>query len=272
MTLVNLFKYYLVIILVALTFASCSATINNNAEDLENNKKIVSIAYSLTYGCPGYFIHPDVYRPPNEPYLIKSDKGRVAWTPSGIMGASPTGYFLENKDDFIRRLNKASVIAQSSYSQYQQIQGAGFPGVENNDGSQFPDRLYQAGFVCYAYVTRAIRDAGNTITNPASVNELVDQLAKVNEINENMVKTGDIVVYDFDNDGDWDHCGVINRIEGSNPEDWTVFSSIGLVELFEYGATETRLGVFQTPSNGGYFTWWDTTHTLMYEVYTNRAL
>ncbi len=250
---------------------SCEPVVETGANDLEINKKIVAIAYSLTNDCPAYFIHPDVYDPPNEPDLVKSDRGQVAWTPTGIMGASPTGYFLESKDTFIRRLNKASVSEQTSYSQYQQIQDAGFPGMVDNDGVQFPDRFYQAGFVCYAYVTRAIRDAGITINNSLSVDETIDQLMKISIINATTVKTGDIVAYDFNNNGEWDHCGVINVVDGNNPEDWTVFSSNGLVELFEYGATETRLGVFQSPENGGYFTWWGDL-SLYYEIYTKRNI
>jgi len=258
------YLYYLFI------FSCATSNVGNDAVDPPANEKIVSIAYSLTDGCPAYFIPLEVYNPTD---LVKSDRGRVAWTPTGIMGASPTGYFLESKDTFIRRLNNASIPDQTSYSQYQQIQGAGFPGMVDDNGVQSPDRFYQAGFVCYAYVTRAIRDAGFTITNPASVDELINQLTKINIINATTVKTGDIVAYDFDNDGVWDHCGVINNVDGENIEDWTVFSSIGLVELFEYGATETRLGVFRTPENGGYFTWWEESGlTLYYEIYTKRSI
>jgi hypothetical protein len=68
-------------------------------------------------------------------------------------------------------------------------------------------------------------------------------------------KEGDIVAYDFDLDGIYEHVGVLVDMSPTSSDDWKVVSSIGLIEIFKYGAQNRRLHVFGS-TNGGEFTSW----------------
>ncbi len=168
----------------------------------------------------------------------------------------------------------ATVEDQTEYNQYQKVDGSGYPGISVEVSpdifQQEPEPLYQAGFVCYSYVVRAIRDAGININNSTSVNELINQLNRINTINSSTVMSGDIIAYDWDGDGYWDHTGVINDVSGNDPNDWSVFSSNGLVEYFEWGAREARLGAFRNSAAGGYFDWWN--YPTTYAIFTKRSI
>jgi len=64
------------------------------------------------------------------------------------------------------------------------------------------------------------------------------------------------------------HIAIITEVTGTDPEYWGVISCSGLVEVFEWGVSETKLGAFQNTTDVGLFDWW--TFPLNYRIYTNR--
>jgi len=246
--------------------ASCTAS---RPLDPTDNEKIVLSAKALQYGFPFYYIHPGAWRPQNND-LVESTRGTVAWTPSPRVG---NNYQLDDKETYIRRLENASIPLQSSYNEYQQKDDAGFPGMYtyvNNVYYEEPEAKYQAGYVCYAYVARAMKDAGITLIqgDPYGIGYLLVQCIEIIDINPTNVKPGDFVVYDYGSGSYSDHIAIITEVIGTDPENWGIISCNGLVEVFEWGVNETKLGAFQNTTDGGLFDWWS--YPLNYRVYTNR--
>ncbi len=260
-------------VLLSLFVISCgSANVKDGANDPTPNQKIVASAKNLAYECPDYFIPLNVFNPNN---LIKSTKGTVAWTPSSLVGSS---YSIDSKDSYIRRLTNASIPNQTSYEEYKQIDDAGFPGRFwydiNNVYREYPEKKYQAGFVCYGFVARAMKDAGITIENEPvnSIYYLLYQCTEITEINTDNVKPGDFVVYNIAGDAKWDHMAIITKVNSNDPENWEVISSYGIVEQFEYGVKKTKLGAFQGVGDGGIFQYWNPDWVFEYKIYTNREI
>lgn len=72
-------------------------------------------------------------------------------------------------------------------------------------------------------------------------------------------RVGDVVAFDWEGDGDYEHVGIITKRDNniSNIRNWSIVSSLGVVEIFEYGAKLTRLGVFGSRNSGGDFNRWN---------------
>ncbi|MBU0475940.1 MAG: hypothetical protein KKF62_17480 [Bacteroidetes bacterium] len=265
-------NFLLALVLFSMIIASCS---NDTGANNNDNEKIVRNSIAYTYGCPAFFIHPDVWRPPGSLMISRNTSGSAAWTPSGRVG--PT-YINDTKDNYISRLNNASIPNQNNYSEYKNVEDGGYPGVFYPDRTMEPEAKYQSGFVCYALVVRAMTDAGLVLgTNAtAGIGYLLTEFTEITAPNSTTVLPGDIVVYDFDvsqNNGG-DHVAIITKINGDNPNEWTVISSLGLVDYFVYGVKESKLDIFQDLSDGGIFEWWDDywPEPLLYKIYTKRQL
>ncbi len=242
---------YLFILLLFFLFNSCVSS-ENTPNDPSENQKIANEVVKYLEGCPAFFM-PPVYGTNNG--TIKNVSGAVAWTPSGLTGnpAQP-----ETKINYISRLNLATISNQTSWNDYQSIANSGYPGYLIGI-TQYPSYTYQAGFVCYSLVYNTFKDAGHDIWSnfPINVDVLVSQLT---EYTVNNARVGDVVVFNWDNSAAtgtwWDHAGVIVDRSASNPNDWLIVSSIGLVEIFNWGAKKTRIHVFGS-TNGGEFSNWD---------------
>ncbi|MDI6804628.1 MAG: hypothetical protein QME58_12420 [Bacteroidota bacterium] len=241
------------ILLYSLIF-NIGCTVNNLTVDPPPNKKIADAVRKYLWGCPEFFI------PPREGTngTQKNTVGTVAWTPSSRVGKFSS---IENKYNYIQKIQQASVDNQTNYSQYLESEGTGFPGYfwrENGEDKQFPHPTYQAGFVCYILVYNGIVGAGINypIDAPLGVGDLLDRLKLTNATS---VAVGDVVLYDFDRNNFFDHAGIITDISsgtGGNGKDFKVISSIGIVEHFLWGAAEKRVRVFGDKQSGGDFNNW----------------
>lgn len=207
-------------------------------------------------GCPDFFI-PPVFG--NESGTIKNQTGAVAWTPSGLTGNPQK---VDNKQEYIERINNATRkdIVQDNWIQYICTSNScGYPGYV--DGPvQIPAYDYQAGFVCYSLVYRAYKDANLWEGNPPlSCNYITDNVHFSELTNLSDAIVGDLVAFNWDNDiqSTFEHVGILTATDNNteNVKNWTIVSSLGVVEIFKYGAKSTRLGVFGT-TNGGEFTHW----------------
>jgi cell wall-associated NlpC family hydrolase len=266
---IKMFQYFFVLILTILLITSCSQ--KDVVDDSTGEGRIVREAGKFLYGCPSFFIPPYTGDPLADP-TKQNISGAISWTPNPLIGAS---YDVETKDKYISKLNKATIQNQVNWNQYQQITGSGFPGYEDANKNQHPDQIYQSGFVCYSLVYSAITDAGLDPWDemfPGSAGALSYNLTEITQYNNAMV--GDIVLFDWNNDGTRDHAGIIiEKIgDGASIKDWKIISSLGVVEIFEGGVKETRLGVFGT-TNGGEFIYWNTNWNnwtfQVYDVPTN---
>jgi len=117
---------FLLISIVA-TLVGCTST--NYTQDpgngTEGNFRVAKEVNKFTKDCPKYFIPDNVVQPPPPLAPIIYNDGAVAWTPSGLVGEQLQ---VDDKENYIKRLNNATVTNQTSYSQYQLISGGGFPG------------------------------------------------------------------------------------------------------------------------------------------------
>ncbi len=224
---------------------SCTKT---TPSDPTGNTKIALEANKYLTGCPTFFMPPIVGWSDG---TQKNQSGAVAWTSNGITG-NPG--MVETKNRYIERLSLSSVANQTSWIQYQQIAGGGFPGVNNNT----PNPEYQTGFVCYSLVYNSFKDAGYSnlwSSFPIDTDKLVEVLT---EYPASQARVGDVVVFNWDNGFSptwWDHAGIIVNIDAADPKNWLIVSSLGWIEIFNWGAQKTRLGVFGT-TNGGQMTYW----------------
>ncbi len=231
---------------------SCQQTIKT---DLEGTVKIARQSEQYLLGCPDFFIPPVEGSSGN----LQNQTGAVGWCPTMLVGNQ---LITEKKSDYITRLNLAKVENQTNWSQYQQIDGSptsGYPGYYYYNGPQtvyVPERTYQAGFICYSLVYHSIIDANYSPFNqiPLEVDDLVNRLAGPDTSTINRLE-GDIVAYDWDLDGIYDHVGVLVDKSPSLADDWKVVSSNGIVEIFKYGAQKRRAHVFGT-TKGGEFPFW----------------
>lgn len=181
-----------------LAFLSISCVPKEIANDTTKNQKIANEVVKYLEDCPSFFLPPS----PLDPFAngIEQNKtGAVAWTPSGLVG-SP--WQVDTKEEYIQRINKASVSNQTNWNQYQSISGRGFPGYEDTPGgTQHPEDTYQAGYVCYALVYRAVVESdfdpwGNF---PTDCDELISSV-NLHYYPDSQAHVGDIVVYDWNND------------------------------------------------------------------------
>lgn len=237
--------------------------------------RIANEAEKFLYDGPDFFLPPSNVPGPgvfgSDP-TEKNQTTAVAWCPTILVG-NPLGP--ETKNGYIARLTLAGVENQTSWHEYQEEMGnppSGYPGFLWEGVTYYPLQTYQTGFVCYSLVYRAILDAGFNPFNilPGSCNSLTNRLVGPNSGDP---QTGDIVAYDFDLDGIYDHLGILVNIAGQNQNDWLVVSSIGLVEIFEYGAKKRRLGVFGTINGGEFSTWnpnWENWDKDFFYVNTNN--
>ncbi|MGE5436944.1 MAG: hypothetical protein ACM3O3_06925 [Syntrophothermus sp.] len=243
--------YYVILIsfiLLSLLIISCIPP-PPKVSDPSTNAKVAGKAGAYLYGCPDYY-YPPVF---NNTGTTKSLHGAVSWNVSIYVGDPQ---FIDTKGTFINRLNKATDKEKTnSYNTYVKADGAGFPGYLDGTSQGFPERKYQTGFVCYALLYRAITDAGFSMNVPLSVTDVLNGRAELGP--EETAYPGDIVAYDFDNDNVYDHVGILTEVKGVNKKDWKAISSIGIVEIFQYGAAETRVGVFGDSSVGGEFNVWN---------------
>lgn len=242
----------------------CSQCPPPSTVDSTGPQEITNQAEKFLYGYPVFFIPPY----PDDPLADPSKKNittAVAWTPAALTGPLINNQLnFETKTRYIDKLNLATVGGQTSWNQYQepsQPNGSGFPGYQEYDnGPQHPGAEYQAGFVCYELVRRAVNDAGYDSWEGAifysGAGGLSYDCTEITDLNS--ANIGDIVLFDWEDDGTRDHAGIIvEKIgDGSNIKNWKIVSSIGIVEIFEGGANKTRLGVFGTTTNGGQFTYW----------------
>jgi hypothetical protein len=227
--------------------------------DPAGNIRIADEAGKFLYGGPEFFYPPNVYWG-SDPYE-KNQTSAIAWCPTILVG-NPLGP--ETINSYISRLNEAKVDDQTSWYEYQQIMGnppSGYPGYlhyENGEIVYDPIQTYQTGFVCYALVYRTIIEAGYNPFNllPLNCNELTNRLVGPIDPQVDPPKVGDIVAYDFDLDGIYEHVGIIENNSASVKKDWKIVSSFGVIEIFKFSACKTRLGVFGS-INGGEFTTWE---------------
>ncbi len=152
------------------------------------------------------------------------------------------------------KLSYARRPSQSNWSQYAQSASeprAGWPqppGASND---------HKAGFVCYLLVAQAMKDAGFEI-NPNQVPN-ADWFLRYPVVS-GAVQVGDIVLYDFHTPNSspvWEHIGIITDVSAGNQNQYSVVSSIGIVEHFSYGGAEKRLGIFGSAATGGDFSEWN---------------
>jgi hypothetical protein len=245
---------YTIIIAISVQLISCTPT-GYTAADPVKNKQIALACSKYITGNPDYFQPPDQ---PGDLPTTKYTDGCVAWTPSIAYGNPPVIF---NIDNYLTRLKNATISQQTSWDQYLRGANCGFPGYVVDPITQNPPQEYQAGFVCYAIVYNALKDAGFAdsywgIGTPLNCDAIVQALDEVTDYND--AKIGDIVAYQWIVGPSVDHIGVITSMNGTtNPkENWKVISCIGTSQVFNWGAKPTKLGVFGNQSDGGLYTNW----------------
>jgi hypothetical protein len=87
---------------------------------------------------------------------------------------------------------------------------------------------------------------------------------------------GDLVFFNWDDElsPEFEHIGIIvEKIGGSGEiRDWKIVSSNGTIEIMEWGAKKTRLGVWGITNGGEYTHWnpaWEGWTFKIYRVPTN---
>ncbi|HUV35799.1 MAG TPA: hypothetical protein VMX58_02545, partial [Patescibacteria group bacterium] len=112
-------------------------------------------------------------------------------------------------------------------------------------------------FICYALTYRAANAAGYNIPKEYEP----DDYTWFNEVPAGSVEAGDIVLYDWEDDGSYDHIGIIADVTAGqgveNELQYPVVNCIGIVEHFQFGAAEKRLGIFGSEAYGGDFSSWN---------------
>ncbi len=192
-------KIVILICCFAIIYVGCSGSGGATFDSTKNQKIANEVAKYLT-GCPSFFIPP--VEGTDGTKMNKS--GAVAWTPSFNTGPiPPSGGFgsPDTKSRYISKLTLAGVAQQTNWNQYRRVEGSGYPGYELwPNGPQNPISTYQAGFVCFLLVWRAVTDAGFDPwlgAEPNNANALKFRLNEVNDINNAV--PGDLIFYNFDN-------------------------------------------------------------------------
>jgi hypothetical protein len=240
---------YTIIITISVQLISCDQTVK--PIDPAKNKQIALACNKYIKGNPSYFPPPGPFQ--SDPSVQYAD-GRVAWTAS-IQFGNPIE--TANLDNYQTRLNNATIKNQTNWSQYKMTTNCGFPGLQIDQNTYNPPLDYQAGFICYAIPYNAIIDAGFKCYDNFIPGNCQDLVSKLTLYPVYQARIGDIVAYSFRNNGTIDHVGVIVDTSDADPKNWMVISSIGIIEIFEYGASIKRLGVFGSKANGGEFNTWD---------------
>ncbi|MCF6269551.1 MAG: hypothetical protein L3J41_07565 [Melioribacteraceae bacterium] len=249
-------KFLLIFLLLSIIVSSCSESTQTSSE---YGKKVVKAAEKFTYGCPQFFYPKNEISPlyfPENWTELKNLRGVASWTPTVVKVNNE----VITKDEYIQRLNLATEINQQTYSQYKVEPGAGFPGFTyelSNTEYLFPTLDFQNGYVCYAFVYRVNIDAGKSEAIPEDCDNIVANKtpALESEYSNEYQFNGDIVAYDWNNDGIFDHVGIIKDNSDPDVKNWRVLSSNGILEHFHYGVHEHRLEVFGTPPRGNFSTW-----------------
>lgn len=240
------------IIFIAFYFG-CSADTSRLGDDPQRNKRLVSAARSYLHQPWDWFIPPAARVFGGGDGTLKNTSGAVAWANNGLL--NPDGGH-ETIESFNHKIYWARKEDQSSWYEYfdNPWQDAGWPGGMYEDPGI---NNYKAGFICYALVAQALKDAGYDIDPELIVSSdwFADQYPSVT----GTAQVGDIVLYDFRRTGElpiWQHVGIITDITSGDPAHYSVVSSIGIVEHFLYGAAEKRLGIFGSAATGGDFSEW----------------
>jgi hypothetical protein len=210
--------------------------------DRQKNEVLVEHVQLYLRNCWSWFIPPwpPVWEGGNG--SLRNQSGAFPWADRNLA---------QTRDDCNSRIYYATKTNQTNWSQYHD------PPIDDRAG--WPDTIggdptHKAGFVCYAFVAQAMYTAGYDLdpnTVPSS-----DWFLRYSVVTGS-VRVGDIVLYDFDRDGSYDHVGIIVDVSAGNQDYYMVVSSIGIVEHFSYGAAEKRLGVFGSAATGGDFTTWN---------------
>ena len=265
-------KFSLILVVFSIIVGGCSNNIGNGTNS-EYGKKVVKEAEKFTYGCPQFFYPKNEICPLHYPENwteLKNRKTVASWTPTVVK----VGDEVITKDQYIQRLNLATEVNQQTYSQYKVEPGAGFPGFQyilSDTEHLFPTLEFQNGYVCYAFVYRVNIDAGKSETIPENCDDIVGnkpnppayQYSNLYNFN------GDIVAYDWNNDGDFDHVGIIIDNSDQDVKNWRVLSSNGILEHFNYGVSEHRLEVFGASPRGDFSTWDPAYQNYTWTIYTN---
>jgi hypothetical protein len=181
----------------------------------------------------------------------KNSSGAVSWS----QYARTDNGQQETISSFNRRLGKAGVSMQANWYGYLCIPDAGYPKGDQNTSDPNNSTYCNTGFLCYVLVARAMQDAGYSI-DPSSVGSC-DAFSSYQDVTSNP-GIGDLVIYDWDVNGVYDHVGIITSTSGFQT-DYLVISALQLWEHFSYGAAEKRLGIFGTSAAGGDFIYeWST--------------
>lgn len=148
---------------------------------------------------------------------------------------------------FRQRIKNSSIEDQSTWLQYGCVGAAkpcGFPFgscAENED----------AGMVCFSLIVNAMKDAGYSFSEDVGSCDYFD--SHYSEVT-GIVLPGDIVLYDWNQDGAYDHSGIITgNTAAADPKFFNVISVTNILREFNLGAAEKRLGIFEDllPSEGG---------------------
>lgn len=243
-----------VILLLLFTLASCS--VENTTQDVVDDELLVAETKNFLYGNPTYFIPPGASP---EDDGSRSTYKQVCWTPSGLVGQNDR---VDELFQYRLRLDRASPNNQTHYSQYQIGNDGGYPGIILN-GIQQPDRLHQAGYVCYALVFDIFNNANIQCNLPLGDFNPENFLEANNftQITQSDIRVGDVVVYDWDSNlNTYEHIGIIIERNNNNLNESTIVSSIGISYLyFSWGATRSYIDSFGRPENGGVIDWWPLT-------------
>jgi cell wall-associated NlpC family hydrolase len=93
---------------------------------------------------------------------------------------------------------------------------------DNNADNGFPGGPFdpwttkhkcKIGFICYAFVARALADAGYSIDEDAVNTDYgCNYFLRYPEVSEANVRIGDIVLYSFVGQGNYHHVGIVSHI------------------------------------------------------------
>ncbi len=233
-------KHYFVIICSFFLFwinFGCNADQSGTGADKQKRLTLVSKAYNYIGGGPGWFLAPSScsgvigVSSGNS----KNTSGAVAWTIQ-----------VDDLGSFRQKIINSSPTEQTDWNQYTCVGSSnpcGFPFgscVESND----------AGMVCWSLIVNAMKDAGYSFSDPVlSCDYFNTHYPAVT----NGFAPGDIVLYDWNKDGSYDHSGIITSTPVSDPKLFFVISVVNIIREFNLGAAEKRLGIFETitDSEGG---------------------
>lgn len=206
------------------------------------NATIAAKAYAYISGGPSWFIAPG----PGTGGTTQNTSGAVAWSGTGWLNG---GNVHETLESFRKKLGHSTPPMQNNWNQYICVGDTppyGFPL-----GHLLGNGCNDAGMVCYVLVAQAMLDAGFTIDAGSVVS--CDNFKSYTQ-DTGVVKPGDIVLYDWDLNGVYDHSGIVTgHTDYADSKYYTVVSCQNLIRYFNDGAMEHRLGIFDDipASEGG---------------------